>query len=119
MRTIQVTGKGKISVKPDRMRLQITLEGVFKEYGETLRHSSEDTKKISDLISEFGFETEEIFPSMGSDDFSYYKAKAPAYYMTFGIRKGADFPIAHTPIFNFDEAILPIASAQFASCALA
>ncbi len=68
--------------------------------------------------AEFGFETEEIFPSMGSDDFGYYKAKAPSYYMTFGIRKGADFPLAHTPIFDFDEAILPISAAQFASCAL-
>ena len=60
MRTIQVTGKGKISIKPDQMRLQISLEGVFKEYGETLRHSSEDTGKLQDLISEFGFEKEEL-----------------------------------------------------------
>ncbi len=81
-----------------------------------------NTKEMGAVVrahaAEFGFETEEIFPSMGSDDFGYYKAKAPSYYMTFGIRKGKDFPLAHTPVFNFDEAILPIAAAQFASCAL-
>lgn len=66
----------------------------------------------------FGFDTEEIFPSMGSDDFGYYANRTASYYMTFGIRKGKDFPIAHTPIFNFDEAIFPIATSQFASCAL-
>lgn len=113
-----------------RNKVTALAEGICKLYGATC-----DIEYIDHLpitynepsmggivranAAEFGFETEEIFPSMGSDDFSYYKAKAPAYYMTFGIRKGADFPIAHTPIFNFDEAILPIASAQFASCALA
>lgn len=43
MRTIRVTGKGQIMVKPDMTRITMTLEGLFKDYGETLRHSSEDT----------------------------------------------------------------------------
>ena len=80
MRTIQVTGKGKISVKPDRMRLQITLEGVFKEYGETLRHSSEDTKKISDLISEFGFKTEDLKTSAFHVDTEYESYEEEGVY---------------------------------------
>ncbi|MCQ2388441.1 MAG: M20 family metallopeptidase [Kiritimatiellae bacterium] len=66
----------------------------------------------------FGFPLEQIFPSMGSDDFGYYGREIPTYYLTFGIRKGADFPIAHTPAFDFDEAILPRAAAVFASLAL-
>ena len=74
-----------------------------------------NVRECADLL---GFQQENIFPSMGSDDFAYYVEKVPAYYMTFGIRKGADFPIAHTPHFDFDEAILPIASAEFAACAL-
>lgn len=73
---------------------------------------------VRDNAKEFGFALEQIFPSMGSDDFGYYADLIPAYYMTFGIRKGENFPIAHTQIFDFDEAILPIAAAQFASCAL-
>ncbi|HQL87747.1 MAG: amidohydrolase [Lentisphaerae bacterium] len=59
-----------------------------------------------------------IVPSMGSDDFAYYAQKIPAYYMTFGIRKGDQFPIAHNPDFDFDESILPIAAAQLATCAI-
>lgn len=46
MRTIRVTGKGQIKVKPDITRITMTLTGVFKEYGETLRHSSEDTEAL-------------------------------------------------------------------------
>lgn len=59
-----------------------------------------------------------IPPSMGSDDFAYYAEKVPAYYMTFGIRKGENFHIAHTSHFDFDEEILPLVSAQLCACAL-
>lgn len=31
-RIIKVTGKGKISVKPDTIRLNIEAEGLYKEY---------------------------------------------------------------------------------------
>lgn len=31
-RTIRVTGKGKILVKPDTIRLNIEAEGTYKEY---------------------------------------------------------------------------------------
>ncbi len=65
-----------------------------------------------------GLPLEQIFPSMGSDDFGYYGKDIPTYYMTFGLRTGPDFPIAHTPHFNFDEAILPPSAAMFASVAL-
>ncbi len=65
-----------------------------------------------------GLELTQITPSMGSDDFAYYAKEVPAYYMTFGIRKGRDFPIAHTPVFDFDEAILPIGAAQLKECAV-
>ena len=67
---------------------------------------------------QLGLETVRIVPSMGSDDFAWYAEKVPAYYMTFGIRKGEDFPIAHTPVFDFDEAILPLGAAQMCACAL-
>ena len=60
MRTIRVTGKGQIKVKPDTMRITMTLTGVFKEYGETLRHSSEDTEALKDVLSAFGFERSDL-----------------------------------------------------------
>ena len=55
MRTIRVTGKGQIKVKPDTTRITISLEGTWPEYGETLRPSSQDTERLKDLLSAFGF----------------------------------------------------------------
>ena len=52
MRTIRVTGKGQLRVKPDQTRITLSLEGLYPEYGETLRRSNQDTEKIKDLLSE-------------------------------------------------------------------
>ena len=60
MRTIRVTGKGNIKVKPDMTRLTITVEGQYKDYAETLVHSSEDTETLKDLFSGFGFERSDL-----------------------------------------------------------
>ena len=60
MRTIRVTGKGQIKVKPDMTHITMTLEGLFKDYGETLRHSSEDTEELKDVLSAFGFERADL-----------------------------------------------------------
>ena len=54
-RTIRVTGKGRIRVKPDRTRITLSLEGTCPEYGEALRRSSEDTERLKDLLTGFGF----------------------------------------------------------------
>lgn len=59
-RTIRVTGKGKISVKPDTTRLTITLNGISKEYADTLSRSSRDTEALKDLMSAFGFERSDL-----------------------------------------------------------
>lgn len=76
-------------------------------------------EKVVLKAAEFlGFPITEIVPSMGSDDFGYYTDHVPSYYMTFGLSTGPDFPIAHTSRFDFDEAVLPVASAQYAACAL-
>lgn len=48
-RTIRVTGKGKISVKPDTIRLRINMEGIYPEYDETLQKSSEAVEQLKDL----------------------------------------------------------------------
>ena len=60
MRTIRVTGKGQIKVKPDMIRITMTLTGLYKEYGETLHHSSEDTDVLKDVLTEFGFERSDL-----------------------------------------------------------
>ena len=55
MRTIRVTGRGQIFVKPDTTRITVTLSGLHKDYGETLRRSSEDTEALRDVAAVFGF----------------------------------------------------------------
>ncbi len=60
MKTIRVTGKGQIKVKPDMTRITMALEGTYPEYGETLRRSSEDTEQLKDLLTNFGFERSDL-----------------------------------------------------------
>lgn len=59
-RTIRVTGKGQIKVKPDTTRITMTLEGTYPEYGKALRHSSLDTEHLKDVLSAFGFERSDL-----------------------------------------------------------
>ena len=60
MRTIRVTGKGQIRVHPDMTRITMTLSGKNREYAETLRRSSEETEKLKDVLSGFGFERSDL-----------------------------------------------------------
>ena len=55
MKTIKVTGRGKLRVRPDMTRISVTLEGLWPDYGETLRRSSEDTEQLRALLEPFGF----------------------------------------------------------------
>lgn len=55
MRTIRVTGKGNLKVHPDMTRITVTMSALDKDYAQTLKNSSEDTEKIRDLLSGFGF----------------------------------------------------------------
>jgi len=51
MRTIRVTGKGNLKIKPDLTRITLSVEGTFPEYGEALRRSSKDTEQLKDLLA--------------------------------------------------------------------
>ncbi len=47
-------------------------------------------------------------PAMGSEDFSYYAARVPAFYFFLGVRTpGARAQALHSPDFNPDEGALP------------
>ncbi len=60
MRTIRVTGKGNLKIHPDMTRITVTLTEVYKEYSETLKHSSEDTEKLKDLLTKFSFKRADL-----------------------------------------------------------
>lgn len=71
MRTIRVTGKGQIKVKPDLTRITMSLEGTYPEYSETLRRSSEDTEKLKEILAGFGFDRTELKTVSFSVDTEY------------------------------------------------
>ncbi|MBE5936854.1 MAG: DUF541 domain-containing protein [Lachnospiraceae bacterium] len=55
-RTIRVTGKGILSVKPDTVRLIMTIEGMKDEYDETLEQSALMTEELKNLFENLDFE---------------------------------------------------------------
>lgn len=85
MRTIRVTGKGQIKVKPDMTRITMTLNGLYKDYGETLRRSSEDTEVLKDVLSGFDFEPNDLKTlSFGVDtEYESYRNKNNDYKQRF------------------------------------
>ena len=80
MRTIRVTGKGQIKVKPDMTRITMSLEGVYPEYGETLRRSSQDTEQLKDVLSAFGFERGDLKTLNFSVDTEYESYRDKGVY---------------------------------------
>jgi len=75
MKTIRVTGKGQIKVKPDKTRITMSLEGTYPDYGEALRRSSEDTEQLKDLLTNFGFERTDLKTLSFSVDTEYERYK--------------------------------------------
>lgn len=77
MRTIRVTGKGLIRVHPDLTRITMTLEGLYPEYADALRHSAEDTERLKDVLEPFGFARSDLKTLNFSVDteFESYKDK--------------------------------------------
>ncbi len=59
-RVIRVTGKSRIKVKPDTVRLTITLRGTYFEYGEALRRSALATGYLRETLSMCGFERDDL-----------------------------------------------------------
>lgn len=59
-RTIRVTGKGKLSVKPDTIRLIMTVEGTQNEYDKAVQRSAEMTEEIKDLFEQSGFDKNSV-----------------------------------------------------------
>ncbi|HEY5655808.1 MAG TPA: M20 family metallopeptidase [Woeseiaceae bacterium] len=61
-------------------------------------------EKVYGVDHVFGME----FPSMGSEDFSYYLQHVPGCFVRFGARRRDWEPVPlHSPAFNIDEDMLP------------
>lgn len=84
-RTIRVTGKGKISVKPDTIRLRLIMEGIYPEYDETLQRSSEIVELLKELVKKQGYERKELKTLYFNIDTEYesYQAKDKSWKRRF------------------------------------
>lgn len=60
MRTISITGTGKLKAAPDMTRISITLEGTYKDYGETLKRSAEATEQLRTLLEGLSFKKSDL-----------------------------------------------------------
>jgi uncharacterized protein YggE len=60
MRTIRITGKGKIKVRPDMTRITISVEHTYKEYRDALKYSAEATEQLKDIFVPLGFEKSDL-----------------------------------------------------------
>lgn len=84
-RTIRVKGKGKISVKPDTIRLNIEAEGTYKEYFLSVKKSTEHTNLLRETISKAGLDPQNLKTSHFSIDTDYesYHDKDGKYQSRF------------------------------------
>lgn len=57
---IRVTGKGKISVKPDMICLDITARGTYPDYEEAIRKSADHTKLLRRTIEKSGLPGQDL-----------------------------------------------------------
>ena len=55
MKTIRITGKGRLRVTPDRTRIQIALNDVCEEYAQALEQSAKERQTLQAVLKEFGF----------------------------------------------------------------
>lgn len=99
MRTIRVTGKGQVKVKPDMTRLTIELEGLYKDYGETLHHSALDTDQLKDILSAFGFERSDLKTLRFNVDTEYESYKEKDVYK----RRFVGYKFNHTMKVEFEN----------------
>lgn len=59
-RTIRVTGRGKLSVRPDTTRITITLSELLKEYEAAVKESTEKKNSLTDELAHLEFEKSDL-----------------------------------------------------------
>ena len=60
MRTIRVTGKGRVKCAPDLTRLTYTVQGTEPVYADALARSSRDSAALRSVLTELGFASDDL-----------------------------------------------------------
>lgn len=98
-KTLKITGRGKVSVKPDIIRLNMTMEESYKEYEVTLSQSSETTKMLKELFVSLGFKKDDLKTRSFDIDTKYesYKAKDQSWK-----KRLVGYTYTHRMLIEFD-----------------
>lgn len=98
-RTMKVTGKGKISVKPDTVRIIITQSDIIQVYEDAISESAEKKNALSRSLAELGFEKDALKTlhydvnteyESRQDESGYWKQRFAGYRYTH--RMKLEFP---------------------------
>lgn len=84
-RIIRVTGRGKIAVKPDTIRLNIILEDQRETYEETLKQSTIQTEALKDCFENLDFDRSDLKTAYFNVDTEYesYQDKSKNWKQRF------------------------------------
>lgn len=84
-RTIRVTGKARLSVRPDTIRLRINIEGIEPAYDKALKSSAESVEELKDLAESLGFARSDLRTAYFNIDTEYesYQAKDKSWKRRF------------------------------------
>ncbi len=99
MRTINVKGDGKLSIHPDTTRITIEMEGQYPDYNETLRHSSEETEQMKNMLMGLGFNRTDLKTLNFTVDTVYESYKYKDTYK----RRFAGYKFSHSLKVEFDS----------------
>lgn len=99
LKTIKVTGKGKLKVRPDMTRISITIGGVKKDYAAALKKSSDDTRALRDLLAGLDFAAEDLKTTSFSVDTEYESYKENGSYK----QRLAGYRYRHSMKLEFDS----------------
>lgn len=72
---LKITGKGKISVPPDRTRMRMILRKIDEDYSAVMTYGAEATTKMSEIVKKSGFNPNELKTISWNVEpsFEYYK----------------------------------------------
>lgn len=100
MRTITVTGKGQVSVKPDTIKLRITTEGTYYEYEDTIRISADQTRILKETLESAGLDPADLKTTSFDINTAYesYKDKEGNYKSRF-----VGYKFSHRTYIKFEN----------------
>lgn len=59
-RTIQITGKGMLKIKPDQILLKLSLSKTLESYEEAIKKSVEEVNEVKQILEEAGLDKKEL-----------------------------------------------------------